>query len=71
MNIKMERKKSEMRKAWFDFVKKTRVKMGRAEKRDVSHREAMKHASLGWASEKVKIERKLKREAKKKAKAES
>ena len=46
MDIKMETKKSEMRKAWFDFVKKTRVKMGRAEKRAVSHREAMKMASV-------------------------
>ena len=42
----MERKKSEMRKCWFDFVKKTRVKMSRGEKRAVSHREAMKQASL-------------------------
>ena len=57
---------NEMRKAWFEFVKKTRVKMARAEKRVVTHREAMKQASLSWASEKLKIEKRLKREAKKK-----
>lgn len=60
---------SEMRKAWFEYVKKTRVKMRRVEKRDVTHREAMKEASLSWADEKAKVERKMKREARKKAKA--
>lgn len=66
-----DRKGSEMRKAWFEFVKKTRVKMRRVEKREVTHREAMKRASLSWADEKAKVERKMKREARKKAKAES
>ena len=71
MEQKKKKKGSEMRKAWFNFVKKTRGKMHRMEKRDVTHREAMKQASLGWADEKAKVERKIKREAKRKAKVES
>ena len=67
----MENKGSEMRRAWFDYVKKIRVKMARAEKKAVSHREAMIRASLSWADEKAKIVRKRKREARKKAKAYS
>ena len=58
---------SEMRKAWFDFVRKTRQKMARVTKEKVSHRDAMKQASSGWAAEKAKIIRRKKREAKKNA----
>ena len=58
---------SEMRKAWFDFVRKTRQKLTRSKKEKVSHRDAMKAASVGWAAEKAKILRRQKREAKKNA----
>lgn len=53
-----------MRKAWFDFVRKTRAKMSRGKKEKASHREAMKHASEGWAVEKAKVARRLAREKK-------
>ena len=59
---------SEMRKAWFDHVRKTRVKMSRGQKEKVSHRKAMTQASLTWADEKAKVLRKIKREARKRAK---
>ena len=59
---------SVMRKAWFDFVRKTRVKLSRGRKDKCSHREAMKVASSGWATEKEKLIRKQKREAKRNAK---
>ena len=56
-----------MRKAWFEFVRKTRQKMTKAKREKVSHRDAMKAASVGWAAEKAKILRRQKREAKKNA----
>ena len=59
---------SVMRKEWFEFVRKTRVKMSRGQKVKTSHREAMKAASAGWVSEKAKILRKQAREAKRAAK---
>jgi len=58
---------SEMRRAWFDFVRKTRQKLSKKKKENVSHRDAMKAASTGWVAEKAKILRKKKREAKKNA----
>ena len=58
-----------MRKSWFEFVKKTRVKLSRARKENVSHRDAMKEASVLWPKEKEKLLRRAKREAKKRAKA--
>ena len=64
----MEKPKS-MRQHWFEHVRKTRVKMTKKKKENVSHREAMKIASDSWAAEKVKIERSIKRAAKKKSKA--
>ena len=57
-----------MRKAWFEHVSKTRRKLSKAKKEAVSHRDAMSAASQTWAVEKARIERKLKREAKKAAK---
>ena len=59
---------NEMRKAWFDYVKKTRAKMSRGKKEKCSHREAMKAASQGWVTEKVKVARRLARAKKQKAK---
>ena len=57
-----------MRKAWFEFVRKTRTKMSRGKKEKASHREAMKQASEGWAVEKAKIARRLARAKKQAAK---
>ena len=57
-----------MRQHWFEHVRKTRVKMSKSKKDKVSHRDAMKTASVSWAVEKAKIERKLKRITKKKPK---
>ena len=64
-----EKKKepSAMRKNWFDFVKKTRVKMARRTKEKVSHRDAMKEASTNWAAEKAKLLKRIARESRKKA----
>ena len=59
---------SAMRKEWFEFVRKTRVKMSRGKKEKASHRDAMKAASAGWVTEKAKIIRKKAREAKRAAK---
>ena len=59
---------SVMRKEWFEFVRKTRVKMSRGQKEKASHRDAMKTASAGWATEKAKILRRHAREAKRAAK---
>jgi len=42
--------------------------MSKSQKEKVSHRDAMKSASVSWAEEKAKIERKLKRIEKKKSK---
>ena len=58
---------STMRKEWFNFVRKTRTKMSRASKTNVSHREAMKAASAEWPKEKLKVLKRLKREAKREA----
>ena len=60
--------KLSMRQHWFAHVRKTRAKMSKSQKEKVSHRDAMKSASVSWAEEKAKIERKLKRIEKKKSK---
>ena len=57
---------NEMRKAWFEFVRKTRTKLSRGQKDKCSHRDAMKAASEGWVKEKQKVAKRLAR-AKKKA----
>ena len=62
-------KASVMRKAWFEYVRKTRVKMSRGQKDKATHRQAMKEASTGWPAEKAKLSRKLAREEKKRKKA--
>ena len=58
-----------MRKNWFGFVATVRKRLSRKEKRDVTHREAMKAASELWPKEKVRILNRLKKEARKAAKA--
>ena len=57
-----------MRKNWFAFVATTRKKLSRKLKREVTHREAMKEASVLWPKEKTKILNKLKREERRAAK---
>ena len=54
-----------IRKNWFAFVAVIRKRLTRKRKKDVSHREAMKEASLLWPKEKVKILNKIKREKRK------
>jgi len=64
-----------MRSAWFEHVRKTREKESRGKKNKITHREAMKCASVTWAGVKAKLERsavrarrKAEREKKKSAK---
>ena len=57
-----------MRKEWFNFVAQTRKKLQRKTKEPVSHRAAMKEASLVWPKEKAKILNRRKREERKRAK---
>ena len=59
---------SSMRKEWFNFVASTRKKMQRKTKEPVSHRVAMKEASLVWPKEKAKILNRRKRDERKRAK---
>ena len=54
-----------MRSAWFEHVAKTRKKLTRARKEQVSHREAMAVASTTWEVEKKKILKRKAREEKK------
>ena len=58
-----------MRQHWFDHVRRTRVKLTKKTKENVSHREAMKVASESWQAEKQKIQRSIKRAANKKSNA--
>lgn len=46
-----------MRSAWFEHVRKTREKESRGKKNKMSHRDAMKSASVTWAAVKAKLER--------------
>ena len=57
-----------MRKEWFNFVAQTRKRIQRKTKEPVSHRAAMKEASLIWPKEKAKILNRKKREERKKLK---
>ena len=55
-----------MRKEWFEFVRKTRVKLQRKDKtKKITHQIAMSEASKLWQKEKEKILRKRKRQEKK------
>ena len=57
-----------MRKEWFNFVAITRKKLQRKTKDSVTHRAAMKEASLVWPKEKAKILNRQKREERKRVK---
>ena len=57
-----------MRNHWFAHVAKVRKKLSKERKIKVSHREAMREASVSWGVEKEKCKRKLARRAKKDAK---
>ncbi len=57
-----------MRKEWFNFVAVTRKKMQRKSKEPVTHRGAMKEASIVWPKEKAKILNRRKREERRKQK---
>ncbi len=57
-----------MRNHWFAHVAKVRKKLTKERKVKVSHREAMREASVSWVVEKEKCKRKLARLAKKSAK---
>ena len=46
-----------MRSAWFEHVRKTREKESRGKKTKISHRDAMKLASVSWAGVKDKLVR--------------
>ena len=58
-----------MRKEWFNFVAVTRKKMQRKTKDPVTHRCAMKEASIVWPKEKAKILNRRKRDERRKEKA--
>ena len=60
-------KSSVMRKCWFEYVKKVRTKMAKRTKEAVSHRDAMKEASQSWPAEKLKIQKRIARQERKKA----
>ena len=55
-----------MRKAWMDWVAKTRKKGNRGKDNNMSHREALKAAAVTWPKEKLKLVRRQKRVCKKK-----
>ena len=58
----MDKPKS-MRSQWFEHVAKTRKKMSKKGAK-ATHQDAMKAASGTWAKEKIKIEKRLRREDK-------
>ena len=53
-----------MRKAWMEWVAKTRKRGNRGKGNTMSHREALKAAAVTWPKEKAKIIRRQKRERK-------
>ena len=58
-----------MRKAWMDWVGKTRKRGNRGKDNNMTHREALKAAAVTWPVEKAKLLRKQKRLSKKKVAA--
>jgi hypothetical protein len=54
-----------MRKAWMDYVAKTRKKGNRGKGNTMTHKEALKTAAVTWPKEKAKIMRRKMRECKK------
>ena len=61
--------KLNLRKTWFEFVKKTRTSESRKTKRNISHKEGMAIASKLWPAQKAKIIRKHDRAKRKHDKA--
>ena len=70
-NVKTPKKPITMRNHWFDHVRKTRKKLQRGNKDPVSHRDAMRKASVSWVTEKVKVAKRIARQNKKALKTES
>ena len=56
-------KKVTMRNHWFDHVAKTRKKLTRARKAPVTHREAMREASVTWGAIKDRVRKRMNRAA--------
>mgnify|MGYP001158181680 CR=1 FL=1 len=54
-------KKVTMRNHWFEHVAKTRKKLTRARKQPVTHREAMREASVTWTSIKDRVRKRMNR----------
>ena len=63
--LKTPEKKVTMRNHWFEHVAKTRKRLSRARKEPVSHRDAMREASVTWTNLKAKVRRKMDRQLKK------
>ena len=57
-----------LRKEWFAYVAKVRRKHERKTKTPCTHRDAMKIAASTWPVEKVKLQNRAKREARRTAK---
>ena len=52
-------KKVTMRNHWFEHVAKTRKKLTRARKQPVTHREAMREASVTWSDIKDRVRKRM------------
>ena len=52
-------KKITMRHHWFDHVAKTRKKLTRARKQPITHREAMREASVTWTAIKDRVRKRM------------
>ena len=52
-------KKITMRNHWFDHVAKTRKKLTRARKQPITHREAMRGASVTWTAIKDRVRKRM------------
>ena len=52
-------KKVTMRNHWFEHVAKTRRKLTRVRKVPVTHREAMREASVTWSSIKDRVRKRM------------
>ncbi len=52
-------KKVTMRNHWFEHVAKTRKKLTRARKQPVTHREAMREASVTWTGIKDRVRKRM------------
>ena len=68
VDTKSEPAPKTMRSHWFEHVAKTRKKLSKGQKKQVSHRESMRVASTTWPEIKIKLEKKIKRAEKKRNK---